>query len=97
MPGSMELREEYGKRQPLKGCAYRWLPPHDDPNCGPHRDVDGPRRRGAVGSSCNIFFNSRPAAAAIAKAGIPSLWKGETFEEYDWCIEQTIMSGEGPT
>jgi adenosylhomocysteinase len=49
-------------------------------------------------SSCNIFSTQDQAAAAIAKAGIPVFaWKGETLEEYDWCIEQTIMFGDkGP-
>jgi len=49
-------------------------------------------------SSCNIFSTQDHAAAAIAKAGIPVFaWKGETLEEYDWCIDQTIrgFSGDG--
>lgn len=42
-------------------------------------------------SSCNIFSTQDHAAAAIAKAGIPVYaWKGETDEEYEWCIEQVI-------
>jgi adenosylhomocysteinase len=42
-------------------------------------------------SSCNIFSTQDHAAAAIAAAGIPVFaWKGETDEEYEWCIEQTI-------
>jgi len=46
-------------------------------------------------SSCNIFSTQDHAAAAIAKAGIPVYaWKGETDEEYIWCIEQTIHFGE---
>ena len=43
-------------------------------------------------SSCNIFSTQDHAAAAIAKAGIPVYaWKGETEEEYLWCIKQTIV------
>jgi adenosylhomocysteinase len=46
-------------------------------------------------SSCNIFSTQDHAAAAIAKAGIPVFaWKGETLEEYDWCIEQTLFFGK---
>ena len=48
-------------------------------------------------SSCNIFSTQDHAAAAIAAAGIPVFaWKGETEEEYLWCIEQTILSGGKP-
>jgi len=46
-------------------------------------------------SSCNIFSTQDHAAAAIAAAGIPVFaWKGETLEEYDWCIDQTLFFGE---
>ena len=45
-------------------------------------------------SSCNIFSTQDHAAAAIAANGIPVFaWKGETEEEYEWCIEQTILQG----
>ena len=48
-------------------------------------------------SSCNIFSTQDHAAAAIAAAGIPVFaWKGETEEEYWWCIEQTIMKDGAP-
>ncbi len=48
-------------------------------------------------SSCNIFSTQDHAAAAIAAAGIPVFaWKGETEEEYDWCIEQTILKNGQP-
>merc|ERR1712200_219550 len=47
-------------------------------------------------SSCNIFSTQDHAAAAIAKAGIPVYaWKGETDEEYVWCIEQTVFFPDG--
>ena len=48
-------------------------------------------------SSCNIFSTQDHAAAAVAKAGIPVFaWKGETEEEYEWCIDQTINKGGKP-
>ncbi len=48
-------------------------------------------------SSCNIFSTQDHAAAAIAAAGVPVFaWKGETEEEYDWCIEQTILKDGQP-
>jgi adenosylhomocysteinase len=48
-------------------------------------------------SSCNIFSTQDHAAAAIAAAGVPVFaWKGETEEEYDWCIEQTILKDGAP-
>src|SRR5690625_7977926 len=46
-------------------------------------------------SSCNIFSTQDHAAAAIAKTGVPVFaWKGETEEEYNWCIEQTLFAFE---
>tara|TARA_R110001599_G_scaffold353459_1_gene592680 strand:- start:388430 stop:389821 length:1392 start_codon:yes stop_codon:yes gene_type:complete len=48
-------------------------------------------------SSCNIFSTQDHAAAAIAAAGVPVFaWKGETEEEYDWCLEQTILKDGQP-
>jgi adenosylhomocysteinase len=48
-------------------------------------------------SSCNIFSTQDHAAAAIAAAGVPVFaWKGETEEEYEWCIEQTILKDGQP-
>ena len=47
-------------------------------------------------SSCNIFSTQDHAAAAIAKSGVPVYaWKGETDEEYIWCIEQTLVFRDG--
>ena len=52
---------------------------------------------GALGS-CNIFSTQDQAAAAIAARGIPVFaWKGETEEEYQWCIEQTMKGPDGWT
>ncbi len=92
MPGLMALREEYGSQKPLKGakiigCLHMTIQTavliETLVNLG--ADVRW--------SSCNIFSTQDHAAAAIAKAGIPVYaWKGETEEEYIWCIKRTIES-----
>ncbi len=93
MPGLMALREEYGAKKPLKGARIA--------GCL-HMTIQTAvliETLTALGaevrwSSCNIFSTQDHAAAAIAAAGIPVFaWKGETEDEYDWCIRQTI---EGP-
>ncbi|MDX2073077.1 MAG: adenosylhomocysteinase [Alphaproteobacteria bacterium] len=92
MPGLMALRAEYGKSQPLKGakiigCLHMTI-----------QTAVLIETLTALGaevrwSSCNIFSTQDQAAAAIAAAGIPVFaWKGETEEEYEWCIEQTIKA-----
>lgn len=91
MPGLMSLRKQYGPSQPLKGARI----------CGClHMTVQTAvliETLVVLGakvqwSSCNIFSTQDPAAAAIAAAGIPVYaWKGETEEEYNWCIEQTLI------
>jgi adenosylhomocysteinase len=97
MPGLMALREEYGKAQPLKGARIAG---------SLHMTIQTAvliETLIALGaevrwSSCNIFSTQDQAAAAIAAAGIPVFaWKGETLEEYDWCLEQTVhFGGKGP-
>lgn len=97
MPGLMALREEYGQAQPLKGARIA--------GCI-HMTIETAiliETLVALGaevrwSSCNIYSTQDHAAAAIAKAGIPVFaWKGETLEEYDWCIEKTLQFGDqGP-
>lgn len=97
MPGLMALREEYGNIKPLKGARIA--------GCL-HMTVETAVlietliKLGAEvrWSSCNIFSTQNQAAAAVAKAGIPVFaWKGETLEEYDWCIERTLnFNGRGP-
>ena len=93
MPGLMAIREEYAASQPLKdariaGCLHMTI-----------QTAVLIETLTALGaevrwSSCNIFSTQDQAAAAIAASGVPVFaWKGETEEEYDWCIEQTI---EGP-
>ncbi len=90
MPGLMALREEYAQKAPLKGakilgCLHMTI----QTAVLIETLVDlGAEVRWA---SCNIFSTQDHAAAAIAKAGIPVFaWKGETEEEYLWCIKQTI-------
>ena len=96
MPGLMALRAKYGASKPLKGARIA--------GCL-HMTVETAvliETLTALGaevrwSSCNIFSTQDEAASAIAAAGIPVFaWKGETEEEYDWCIEQTIMFGDEP-
>ena len=90
MPGSMALREEYKGKQPLKGakiigCLHMTI--QTAVLIETLVDLGAEVRW----SSCNIFSTQDHAAAAIAKAGIPVYaWKGETEEEYIWCIKQTI-------
>lgn len=90
MPGLMAVRKEYGKQQPLKGAKIT--------GCL-HMTIQTAvliETLTALGakvrwSSCNIYSTQDHAAVAIAAAGIPVFaWKGETLQEYDWCIEQTI-------
>ncbi len=90
MPGLMALRDEYGTKKPLKGakiigCLHMTIQTAVLIETLAHLGAD------VRWSSCNIFSTQDHAAAAIAKAGIPVYaWKGETEEEYVWCIEQTI-------
>ncbi|MDX1975484.1 MAG: adenosylhomocysteinase [Rickettsiales bacterium] len=97
MPGLMALRAEFGKEQPLKGarivgCLHMTIQTAVL--------IETLTALGATirWSSCNIFSTQDQAAAAIAAAGIPVFaWKGETEEEYEWCIEQTIQGPDGWT
>ncbi|PMP70483.1 MAG: adenosylhomocysteinase [Calditerrivibrio nitroreducens] len=98
MPGLMAIRKKYAKEKPLKGARI---------SGSLHMTIQtavlietlvdlGAEVRW---SSCNIFSTQDHAAAAIAKAGVPVFaWKGETLEEYWWCIEQalTFPGGKGP-
>jgi adenosylhomocysteinase len=93
MPGLMSLRAEYGASQPLKGARVA--------GCL-HMTIQTAvliETLVALGaevkwSSCNIFSTQDHAAAAIAAAGIGVFaWKGQTQEEADWCIEQTLFFG----
>lgn len=97
MPGLMALREEYGKKQPLKGarivgCLHMTIQTAVL--------IETLQALGATirWSSCNIFSTQDHAAAAIAATSTPVFaWKGETEEEYEWCIHQTIKGPDGWT
>ena len=90
MPGLMALRREYAGKHPLKGanilgCLHMTI--QTAVLIETLVDLGASVRW----SSCNIFSTQDHAAAAIAKKGIPVFaWKGETEEEYWWCIKQTI-------
>jgi adenosylhomocysteinase len=90
MPGLMAIREEYSKAKPLKGariigCLHMTIQTAVLIETLVHLGAE------VRWSSCNIFSTQDHAAAAIAKKGIPVFaWKGETEEEYWWCIKQTI-------
>src|SRR5438094_68030 len=98
MPGLMSTRREFADAQPLKGARI---------SGSLHMTIQtavlietlvalGAEVRWA---SCNIFSTQDHAAAAIAEAGVPVFaWKGETLEEYWWCLEQTVRwpDGAGP-
>jgi len=93
MPGLMSIRSEYGNTLPLKGakiigCLHMTIETAVLIETLTHLGAE------VRWSSCNIYSTSDQAAAAIAKSGVPVFaWKGETEEEYEWCIKQTI---EGP-
>ena len=94
MPALMAIRRKYREQQPLAGakivgCIHMTI----QTAVLIETLVDlGAQVRW---SSCNIYSTQDHAAAAIADAGIPVFaWKGETEEEYDWCIRQTIEGWE---
>ncbi|MBL3656444.1 adenosylhomocysteinase [Fulvivirga sediminis] len=95
MPGLMALREEYGKEKPLKGariagCLHMTIQTAVLIETLVELGAD------VTWSSCNIFSTQDHAAAAIAAAGIPVYaWKGMNEEEFDWCIEQTLVFPDG--
>src|SRR5271169_4329937 len=98
MPGLMALREEFGAARPLAGarvvgCLHMTIQTAVL--------IETLMQLGASvrWSSCNIFSTQDHAAAAIAARGIPVFaWKGESEEEYEWCIEQTLRGpANGPS
>jgi adenosylhomocysteinase len=91
MPGLMALREEYGKDKPLKGARIAGCL-HMTIQTAVLMETLVELGAELRWSSCNIFSTQDQAAAAMAGAGIPTFaWKGETEEEFWWCIEQTIF------
>ncbi len=96
MPALMALRKKYKASQPLAdarimGCIHMTIQTAVLIETLVELGAD------VRWSSCNIFSTQDHAAAAIAAAGIPVFaWKGETEEEFDWCIEQTILKDGSP-
>jgi adenosylhomocysteinase len=94
MPGLMALREEFGPSQPLKGARIAGCL-HMTIQTAVLIETLAALGAKVTWSSCNIFSTQDHAAAAIAAAGIQVYaWKGQTAEEFDWCIEQTLFFGE---
>ncbi|KAJ3729586.1 Adenosylhomocysteinase [Lentinula raphanica] len=95
MPGLMYMRAKYGPSKPLKGtriagCLHMTIQTAILIETLTHLGAE------VTWSSCNIFSTQDHAAAAIAATGVPVFaWKGETEEEYNWCIEQTIKGFAG--
>jgi len=90
MPGLMALRKEYKGKKPLKGARILGCL-HMTIQTAVLIETLIKLEAEVRWSSCNIFSTQDHAAAAIAKKGIPVYaWKGETEEEYVWCIKQTI-------
>ncbi len=95
MPGLMALREEYAGKEPLKGARIAGCL-HMTIQTAVLIETLAELGAEIRWSSCNIFSTQDHAAAAIAAAGIPVFaWKGETDEEFDWCIHQTIKGPNG--
>ena len=98
MPGLMVLRERHAKSKPLSGariagCIHMTI--QTAVLVETLQDLGAEVRW----SSCNIYSTQDHAAAALAASGTPVFaWKGESLEEYDWCIEQTLRwpDGSGP-
>ena len=97
MPGLMAIRAEYGAGKPLKGariagCLHMTIQTAVLIETLTHLGAE------VRWSSCNIFSTQDHAAAAVAAAGVPVFaWKGETEEEFWWCIERTIFGPGGWT
>mgnify|MGYP003319883240 FL=1 len=96
MPALMALRDKYKDTQPLQGakimgCIHMTI--QTAVLMETLKDLGAELRW----SGCNIFSTQDHAAAAMAAAGIPVFaWKGQTDEEFDWCIEQTILEDGKP-
>ena len=96
MPALMYLRDKYGKEKPLKGARIMGCI-HMTIQTAVLMETLMELGAELRWSSCNIFSTQDHAAAAMAKAGVPVFaWKGETEEEYEWCLEQTILKNGKP-
>merc|ERR1719181_1903154 len=95
MPGLMNLRAKYGESKPLKGARIAGCL-HMTTQTAVLIETLTALGADVTWSSCNIFSTQDEAAAAIAATGVPVYaWKGETDEEYEWCINQTIYMPDG--
>eukprot|EP01134_Creolimax_fragrantissima_P006590 CFRG6590T1 len=95
MPGLMYLRKEYGESKPLSGARIAGCL-HMTIQTAVLIETLTALGAEVMWSSCNIFSTQDHAAAAIAATGVPVFaWKGETDEEYIWCVDQTIVFPDG--
>ncbi|XP_033104316.1 adenosylhomocysteinase-like isoform X2 [Anneissia japonica] len=95
MPGLMEMRKRHGDSKPLKGARVAGCL-HMTIQTAVLIETLTELGAEVQWSSCNVFSTQDHAAAAIAKTGVPVYaWKGETDEEYIWCIEQTLVFSDG--
>ncbi len=95
MPGLMSLRAKYGESKPLKGARVAGCL-HMTIQTAVLIETLTALGAEVTWTSCNIYSTQDHAAAAIAVTGVPVYaWKGETEEEYDWCLEQQIYAFEG--
>jgi adenosylhomocysteinase len=95
MPGLMALREKYKNNKPLKGARIAGCI-HMTIQTAVLIETLCELGASVRWSSCNIFSTQDHAAAAVAANGVPVFaWKGETEEEYWWCIEQTLNGPNG--
>ena len=94
MPGLMSLRAEFGQSKPLKGARVAGCL-HMTIQTAVLIETLVELGAEVTWSSCNIFSTQDHAAAAIAAAGIPVYaWKGQTEEDFIWCIDQTVFFGD---
>ncbi len=95
MPGLMSVRREYAGKKPLAGARIAGCL-HMTVQTAVLIETLVELGAEVRWSSCNIFSTQDHAAAAIAATGVPVFaWKGESLEEYDWCIEQTLVWPDG--
>jgi len=95
MPGLMHIRKKYGPSKPLKGARIAGCL-HMTVQTAVLIETLLELGAEVTWSSCNIFSTQDHAAAAMAARGVPVYaWKGETDEEYVWCIEQTVVFPDG--
>ena len=95
MPGLMALRQRFGKSKPLSGARIAGCL-HMTIQTAVLIETLVELGAEVRWSSCNIYSTQDEAAAAVAAAGVPVFaWKGETLEEYDWCIEESLKFSQG--